>query len=213
MNMCDCGSTAAPGAWCIPRHGAWPNSLTLCVMRSTSRSSTTVSRSRRLAATAVIRTSKSASSTTTLRNLWSLIWRYVLCTAACVSLILQVPRKVATAYGSASCSSNPSLVLVGPYFEIRPYFENCDWINQWLKLLAEAQCIRLQSSRPSCFTARCAGFDKIVISVCVVLVDLVLQPSREDLDMNQHVSNLKYISWVFEVHGKMFFLIKAFVYI
>jgi hypothetical protein len=106
-----------------------------------------------------------------------------------------------------------SLVLEGPYFEIRHYFENCDWINQWLKLLVEAQSIRLQSSRPSCFTARCAGFDKIVISVCVVLVDLVLQPSREDLDMNQHVSNLKYISWVFEVHGKMFLLIKAFAYI
>jgi hypothetical protein len=44
----------------------------------------------------VIRTSKSTSSTTTLRNSWSLIWRYVLCTSACVSLILQVPRKVKT---------------------------------------------------------------------------------------------------------------------
>ncbi len=73
--------------------------------------------------------------------------------------------------------------------------------------------MRLQSSRLSCFTAGFAGFDKIVISVCVVLVDLVLQPSREDLDMNQHVSNLKYISWVFEVHGKMFFFFKAFVHI
>ncbi len=92
--ICDCDSAAAPGAWCIPRHGAWPNSLTLCVRRSTSRSSTTVSLSRRLAA--VIRTSKSTSSTTTLRNSWSLIWRYVLCTSACVSLILQVPRKVKT---------------------------------------------------------------------------------------------------------------------
>jgi len=48
----------------------------------------------------------------------------------------------------------------------------------------------------------------VFVWTCKVLLDLLVQPRRSDLDMNQHVNNVKYINWMMEVQNDSdFFLL------
>ncbi len=54
----------------------------------------------------------------------------------------------------------------------------------------------------------------VFVWTCKVLLDLLVQPRRSDLDMNQHVNNVKYINWMMEVQNDsdFFFFYFFFAY-